>query len=59
MIAPVRCGVISAYMALVTGQISDTWQVVGPITERRSEFHTRSYTCIGEQKKKNALKNRC
>ena len=30
MIAPVKCGVISAYMASVTGIISDTWQVVGP-----------------------------
>ena len=59
MIAPVKCGVIRAYMVSVTGQISNTWQVVGPRTERRSEFYRRSYTCVGEQKKKKALKKRC
>ena len=59
MIPPVKCGVISAYMASVTGLISDTWQVVGPRTKRRSEFLRRSYTCVGEEKVKKALNKRC
>jgi len=36
MIAAVKCGVIRAYMASVTSQILDTWQVVGPKREQRS-----------------------
>ena len=59
MIALVKCGMIGTYMASVTGQISDTWQVVGPRTERRSEFLRQRYTCVDEQKKKKALKKRC
>ena len=52
MIAPVKCGVISTYMASVTGLISDAWQVVVPRTERRSEFLRQSYACVGELKNK-------
>ena len=59
MIEPVKCGVINTYIASVTGQISDTWQVLGPRAERRSDFHRWSYTCVGEQQKKKALKKRC
>ena len=59
MTAPVKCGMISAYLASVTGLISNTWQVVGLRTERRNEFLRRSYTCVGEEKKKKTLKKRC
>ena len=59
MITPIKCGVISTYMASVTGLISDIWKVVGPRTERRSEFLRRRYTCVGEHIKKKALKKRC
>ena len=38
MIAPVKCGVLSAYMVSVTGLISDTWQFVRPRTNGGASF---------------------
>jgi len=52
MIAPVKCGMICAYMASVTGLISDTWKVVGPRTERRSEFIDEGILGLVSRKRK-------
>ena len=59
MIAPVKCGVMSAYMASVTGLISDTRQVVGPRTNGGAGFLDEVILLSASRKRKKALKKRC
>ena len=56
IIAPVKCGLINAYMASVTGLISNTWHVMGPernggvssLKSKRIVFYIVILSVVGE-----------